>query len=435
MESISRQLYRLLQNKPVSKDALKDTRLFMLDWAGCFAGGKATHQGEILSTYHTKWAGEGLLQSVFLMAAQSHITETDDLHRGSVTHPACVVFPVAWQLSLFLKKNLHDCLIASLQGYEVMCRVGEAVGPGHYKIFHNTATAGVYGAAAAASVLLQLSEDQFVWAMGNAGTQAAGLWQFNEDASMSKHLHAGHAAEAGLKAALMAAENFTGTEKIFEGEKGFFTAFCSDPAPLAVTKPSDGWKLSETSIKPYPSCRHTHPAIDAALQIRGQMKSAGVQPESVEAIEIVTYETALRFTDNPGPESTFAAKFSIQYCVCLALEKGFPMLPHFEGDELRENRSSILISKTLVRSEERFNKSYPKNWGAHVLVKTAGSTFEAEIESAKGDPENPLSNEEMLKKYAGLMAYAGIKKSISEDLSIWILEADDSTLIPELNIK
>ena len=435
MESISRKLYSLLKEKPVSDSDLNDTRLFMLDWTGCFAGGTATQQGEILSAYNTKWAGEGLLQSVFLMAAQSHITETDDLHRGSVTHPACVVFPVAWQLSRFLKKNLHDCLVASLQGYEVMCRVGEAVGPGHYKIFHNTATTGVFGAAAAASFLLQLSEGQFVWAMGNAGTQAAGLWQFNEDATMSKHLHAGHAAEAGLKAALLAAENFTGTEKIVEGEKGFFAGLCPDPEPDAVLKPSKGWKLSETSIKPYPSCRHTHPAIDAALAIRSEMELAGVHTSEIGSIEIKTYETALRFTDNPFPKSTFAAKFSIQYCVCLALEKGFPMLPHFEGDELLESSSSVLIQKTSVLADDGFNTAYPKNWGAQIKIKTGSRVFKADIKSAKGDPENPLSVEEMVKKYAGLMTYAGVKKSLSENLSEWILKADGSTHIPELIIK
>ncbi len=435
MESISRQLYRLLKSKPVEEAHLQDTRLFMLDWAGCYAAGTVTQQGTILDRYHSKWAGDGLLQQVFLMAAQSHIAETDDLHRGSVTHPACVVFPVAWHLSLFLKKNFHDCLVASLHGYEAMCRVGEALGREHYKIFHNTATAGVYGAAATASALLGLNEDQFVWAMGNAGTQAAGLWQFNEDATMSKHLHAGHAAEAGLKAALLAAENFTGTEKIFEGEKGFFAGLCPDPNPGAVLAESTGWKLSETSIKPYPSCRHTHPAIDAALEIREKLSSAGSGTKEIESIEINTYETALGVTDNPTPETTFAAKFSIQYCVCLALEKGFPMLPHFEGNELVGNASSRLIEKTTVRIHEKFTEAYPKNWGSKVTVTSGGEKFESEIKSAKGDPENPLTNEEMITKYAGLMAYASVEKSRSQKLSKWILEADGSTLVPKLIIK
>lgn len=435
MESISRQLYHLLNRKPVEEGHLQDVRLFMLDWAGCFAAGTVTQQGTILGRYHSKWAGDGLLQQVFLMAAQSHITETDDLHRGSVTHPACVVFPVAWHLSRFLKKNFHDCLVASLHGYETMCRVGEALGEEHYKIFHNTATAGVYGAAATASALLGLNEDQFVWAMGNAGTQAAGLWQFNEDAAMSKHLHAGHAAEAGLKAALLAAENFTGSEKIFEGKKGFFAGLCLNPKPEAVTAESAGWKLNETSIKPYPSCRHTHPAIDAALDIRERLNLAVSDTKEIENIEINTYETALRVTDNPSPETTFAAKFSIQYCVCLALLKGFPMLPHFEGRELIGNASTGLIEKTAVRTDEKFNEAYPKNWGAKVTVSTGGMKFESEIKSAKGDPENPLSNEEMMTKFAGLMTYAGAKKHTSHQLSKWILEADSSTLVPELIIK
>lgn len=435
MESISRQLYHLLEEKSVAENDLEDARLFMLDWMGCYAAGTVTNQGEILSRWNSKWAGTGLLQEVFLMAAHSHITETDDLHRASVTHPACVVFPVSWHLTRFLKKSFTECLLASLYGYEVMCRVGEGVGPGHYKIFHNTATTGVFGAAAAASKLLELSEDRFVWAMGNAGTQAAGLWQFNEDAAMSKHLHAGHAAEAGLKAALLAAENFTGAEKIFEGKKGFFEGFCPDPNPGAVTKPSDGWKLSETSIKPYPSCRHTHPAIDAALEIRQKNEDSKIPTKEIESIDITTYETALRITDNPMPDSTFAAKFSIQYCVSLALEKGFPVLQHFEGNQLDSQRASELISKITVRTGKEFEDAFPRHWGAQIIVKMAKSESVSVIKSAKGDPENPLNKEELIKKFKGLMNYAGVENDRSSMISDWILHSDPEDLIPELIIK
>ncbi len=431
MESLTRQLYRLIDGKPVTADDLIKTRGFMLDWMGCYTAGGNTEQGKILDHWNSKWGGTGLGQEVFLMAAQSHITETDDLHRGSVTHPACVVFPVAWNLSRFLKKDFEACLLASLKGYEAICRVGEAVGPSHYKIFHNTATAGVFGSATTAVFLLGLNEEQFVWAMGNAGTQAAGLWQFNEDATMSKHLHAGHAAAAGLKAALLAAEGFTGPEKILEGEKGFFKGFCPDPVPDAVTAESENWKLTETSIKPYPSCRHTHPAIDAALQIRSEMEHSGVETARIESVEVSTYETAIHVTDNPRPESTYAAKFSMQYCVSLALRHGFPGLNHFEGDLLIENRNSDLIKNVTLSTGREFGEAYPKHWGAYLKVKAGGETYESKIKSAKGDPENPLLEEELLKKYFGLMDYAGKDKNDAKKISNWILEAESNELIPE----
>lgn len=432
MESLSKQLIELVNSKSVTADDLLKTREFMLDWAGCYAAGSKTEQGNIINNWHSKWGGTGLEQEVFLTAALSHITETDDLHRRSVTHPACVVFPVTWHLSRYLKKSFEECLTASLKGYEAMCRIGEAVGPSHYKIFHNTATAGVFGSAFAAGSLLDLSEEQFVWALGNAGTQAAGLWQFNVDATMSKHLHAGHAASSGLKAALMAAEGFTGPSKILEGEKGFFKAFCPDPDPDAVTKESKGWKLTETSIKPYPSCRHTHPAIDAALEIREEMIRSDKSVEEIDSIEISTYETALRFTDNINPNSTFSAKFSIQYCVSLALSEGFPKLHHFENDLLKKHQESELIDFIKVNSAVVFNEAYPAHWGARVTVKAGSKAFESEIKSAKGDPENPLTKEELVKKYNGLMDYAGSGGVVASKLSSWILEASGDELLPEL---
>lgn len=432
MKSLSKQLIELINDKPINADDLIKTREFMLDWAGCYAAGSKTEQGSIIKKWHDKWGGTGLEQEVFLTAALSHITETDDLHRRSVTHPACVVFPVTWHLSRYLKKSFGECLIASLKGYEAMCRVGEAVGPAHYKIFHNTATAGVFGSAVAACSLLELNEEQSVWALGNAGTQAAGLWQFNVDATMSKHLHAGHAASSGLKAALLAAEGFTGPSSILEGEKGFFKAFCSDADPDAVVKKSDSWKLIETSVKSYPSCRHTHPAIDAALDIRTKMSQNGQSVDEIDSIEISTYETALRFTDNISPSGTFSAKFSIQYCVIVALSEGFPQLYHFEGHQLETHRRSELLGISKVKASEDFTNAYPSNWGAKVVVNTGSKVFESEIKSAKGDPENPLTKEELVRKFNGLMNYADYGSDITSRFSNWILEANSDELVPEL---
>lgn len=433
MESLTSKLYDLLAEKPVSADHLQQTRQFMLDWMGSYAAGSATGVGDILQNWQNKWGGSGLEQEVFMMAALSHITETDDLHRGSVTHPGCVVFPVTWCLGRFLKKEFGDCLLASLKGYEVICRVGEAVGREHYNIFHNTATAGVFGSAAAAAYLLGLNREQFVWALGNAGTQAAGFWQFNTDAAMSKPLHAGHAAASGLKAALLAAEGFTGTAEILEGEKGFFKGLCPNPDPGAITAASDGWKLTETSIKPYPSCRHTHPAIDAALDIRSQIAADGNSDEEIETVHIETYDTALRVTDNPEPDSTYAAKFSIQYCVHLALTEGYPGLDDFEGDRLKALCSSSLLSRITVSAGEAFTQAYPQQWGAALSVQVAGKQYKAVIQSAKGDPENPLSREELIRKFNGLMAYAGAEEQQADDIAEWILEADEVERIPDEN--
>lgn len=414
-ETLSRGLARRIRALPVAREDLDSAERYVRDWLGSWVAGGATEPGRMLRSYAR--GDPGLEGRVFLAAALSHITETDDLHRGSTTHPACVVVPVALVLGREVEASGERVLHSVLAGYEAMLRIGEALGPAHYRIFHNTATAGVFGAAAAAAHLLDLGEEAWVWALGNAGTQAAGLWQFNEDATMSKHLHAGHAAQAGLRAALLAREGFTGPAAILEGEKGFFAGFCPDAAPDRVLAEAPGWKLPETSFKPYPSCRHTHPAIDAALELRERLDLRNRGAETVDRVRISSYPIALRITDDPSPASTYAAKFSMQFCVAAALARGSPGLASFEADGLSDPEVRTLAERATVEVSPQIAAAYPRRWGARVeVVTSAGRTLVAERESAKGDPENGLTDSELDDKVRGLCAYGGVSSSEAEAL-------------------
>ncbi|TVR57463.1 MAG: MmgE/PrpD family protein [Gemmatimonadales bacterium] len=320
MSSLTRSLTRAIRELPVTAQDRRGAERMVRDWVGSRLAGETDPVGRRLTA--SEGRSPDLPGRVFLAAAHAHVTETDDLHRASVTHPGCVVISTAWEMASTLGKGGHALLEAVLAGYEVMLRVGEALGPGHYRLFHNTATAGVFGAAAAAAHLLELEEDPWVWALGNAGTQAAGLWQFNEEGAMTKPLHAGHAAAAGLRAALLARQGFTGPEAILEGKKGLFRALCSDPYPDRVLAPAPAWKLHETSLKPYPCCRHTHAAIDAALVLRDRLEeeTAGVPlAERIAGIRVRTYPAALDVTDRPRPGNPQEARFSLQFAVAAAL--------------------------------------------------------------------------------------------------------------------
>jgi len=409
MPTMTRSLTRLIRQQPVSGRDLAEAERFVRDWLGALAGGGATVPGSMLLAYAPPEGG--LEDRVFLAAALSHITETDDLHRASVTHPGCVVVPVALLLGRSLDAGSERMLRAVLAGYEAMLRVGEALGPAHYRIFHNTATAGVFGAAAAAASLLDLSEDAWVWAFGNAGTQAAGLWEFNEDASMSKHLHAGHAAQAGLRAALLARVGFTGPAAILEGPRGFFRGLCPDARPERVLESAEGWKLPETSFKPYPSCRHTHPAIDAALTLR-----AALGDRSIQRVEIRTYPVALDVTDNPAPTSAYAAKFSIQYCVATALLNGAPGLRAFEPERIADPDLQALLTRISVSVDPGLAAAYPQAWGADLAVTdTSGRTESERVGSARGDPEARLEDADLDAKVRDLLRFGGFSESTAAD--------------------
>jgi 2-methylcitrate dehydratase PrpD len=398
----------LIRNKPISEADIASAALFTLDALASAYAGSFTPTGRKLIA----WAQSGDLDDkrrAFLMGALTHITETDDLHRASVTHPGCVVVPAALSLGEKTGASADKILIAILHGFEAMCRIGAAVGPTHYKVWHNTATCGPYGSAMAAATLLDLEQEQAVHALGNAGTQSSGLWQFIETGAMSKHLHAGRACESGLLAAELAAHGFTGSPQILEGEKGMFVAMCADPVPGAVTVTPDGpWQLLLTSIKPWPCCRHTHPAIDCALELHRKLGGAEIQ-----RIDIDTYQAALDVCDRSEPENEYSAKFSLYHCVAFALQNGEVRLDSFS--EAARGRTSDLRGLTTLHVADPFASRYPQSWGSGVRVTTQnGDVVAATRKDCKGDPELALDESEMRDKAINLMRHAGLGEAASE---------------------
>ena len=246
-----------------------------------------------------------------------------------MVHPGCVVVPAL--LALGGGRDGRQVLTGLLHGFEATTRLGMSVGPAHYRIWHNTATCGPFGSAMASAHLLGLSDEQAMHALGNAGSQAAGLWEFLETGAETKHLHAGRGAEAGVVAAGLAAHGFTGAPRILEGERGFYAAACPDGDPSRLlADPQAPWQVHLTSIKPWPSCRHTHPAIACGQDIRQQMKKAELSAENISEIGVETYQAALDLCDRPDPQSPYAAKFSLQHCTAAALTEPEVVFSSFE---------------------------------------------------------------------------------------------------------
>lgn len=399
--SLTRGLARHTRGLEADPLHLEAAATFVQDWMGAYVAGWPTAPAGPLRSYAR---GRSDLEGrVFLAAALSHIAETDDLHRSSVTHPGCVVVPVALLLGAELGRSGPEVLRAVLAGYEVMIRIGNALGPSHYRIFHNTATAGGFGAAAAAATLLDLDEDGWVHALGNAGTQAGGLWEFLTDSAMSKHLHAGMAATAGLRAALLASHGFTGPERILEGERGFFRGFCPDPWPHRVLEPAGGWALPGTSIKPWPCCRHTHPAIAAGLALRER----GVGPGD---LLVSTYSTALRVTDDPEPRTPYAARFSLQFCVAAALVHGRVVPETFEGG-VQDPGLRRVLARVQVQESPALEAAYPERWGATLRWNgEGGGVEEVTFPDAPGDPECPLTPAQLEEKVMALFRHGGLEE-------------------------
>jgi 2-methylcitrate dehydratase PrpD len=424
--SLTSSLIELIRNKPISHDNLESAALFTLDALATAYAGSATPTGAKLIAWAKNTHPDRKHQAL-LMGALTHITETDDLHRASVTHPGCVVVPAALSLGEQTGASAEKVLTAILHGFEAMCRIGAAVGPTHYKVWHNTATCGPYGSAMAAATLLDLDLEQTINALGNAGTQSSGFWQFMETGAMSKHLHAGRACEAGLLAAELAAFGFTGSPEILEGEKGMFAGMCVDPIPEAIlANPDDPWQLPLTSIKPWPSCRHTHPAIDCALEI-----SARLNGSKIQSVEVSTYQAALDVCDRPEPENEYQAKFSLYHCVAIALQDGEVKLDSFT--EQARSQTADLRQTTRLQIAEPFASRYPQSWGSGVGVTTVdGETLAVERKDCKGDPELALNETEMRTKAMDLLQYGGLSEAEATDRCDTVLSLPDSSVSARL---
>jgi 2-methylcitrate dehydratase PrpD len=312
-----------------------------VDWLGSALAGKGARPVETIAAFARRaalgggtdegGAAEVLIDrthstpyfAAMVNGAASHFAEQDDVHNGSVFHPATVVFPVALALAQARGASGRDLITAAIAGYETGIRVGEFLGRSHYKVFHTTGTAGTVAAAATAGRLLGLSPQQMLDAFGSAGTQASGLWEFLRDAADSKQLHTAMAAANGLMAAELAADGFRGATRILEGAQGMAAGMSSDADPARlVDRLGERWATAETSFKYHASCRHSHPAADALLAVIGGER---LLASDIARVTAHVHQGAL---DVLGavvvPRTVHQAKFNMGTCLDLSRCMGTP---------------------------------------------------------------------------------------------------------------
>ena len=388
-----------------------------LEQASLFTGGKSS-----------------AVNAALLNGAASHIVELDDIHKGSIIHAATVVIPAALAVVQWKKLSGKDLITAVVIGYEVCFRIGEAVSPSHYYYWHNTATCGTFGAAIAAAKLLNLTEEEMVFALGNAGTQAAGLWEFIVDGAMTKQLHSGKAAMNGLLAALLAQKGFTGPTKILEGDRGFFKAMSEQYDASKITEGlGKEFKILENSFKIHASCRHTHHAIDLLIEVFKERKPS---LEEIESIIVKSYKAAIDITDNDNPTTEYAAKFSLQFCSALAILKGSAGLFDFNETNLWDDQIRQLLKKVKVSIDPDINANYPEQWGSTVEVALAnGETIQKQSDFPKGDPENAVTSEELVEKFTTMTndISATKKEQIIRDILALELIENTETLMTRIS--
>ena len=390
-----------------------------VDWAGSALSGRGQRPIAVLERFAEAMGpadgGAEILTAgritsplfaALVNAAASHISEQDDVHNGSVFHPAAVVFPAALATAQAIGASGRDFVAASVAGYEVGVRIGEFLGRSHYRVFHTTGTAGTVAAAVAVGRLLGLSSETMLDAVGSAGTQAAGLWEFLRDAADSKQLHTAKAAADGLTAAWLARDGFTGAKRILEGAQGMAAGMSSDADPVRLTdRLGTRWALTETSFKFHASCRHTHPSADALLAL---MQTHGLKADDIAAVTAHVHHGALDVLGPvTDPATVHQAKFSMPATLGLIAVHRRAGLAEYDAF-FADTAARSFNHRVLMRLDPEVDAAYPGRWIGKVTVTTAdGRAIDARVDEPKGDPGNTLSHVEIDGKARRLIAYGG----------------------------
>jgi 2-methylcitrate dehydratase PrpD len=424
-EMVSRRLAEVLAGTTYAdlpSPVVAETQRAILDWLGSALAGAAEPAARMMQGVVARLGASE--QSTIFAAGRSsapcaalangvasHILELDDVHKGSTLHAAAPIIPAALAVAEREHVTGRTLILSIALGYDAALRIGEAVNPSHYRFWHPTGTVATFGAAVAAGSIMQLNAAQMLDALGNAGTQAAGLWEFNSDGAMSKHLHPGKAAFNGILSADLARAGFTGAKRILEGERGFMRAMSSSFDATRITRGlGKAWKITENCYKLHSCCGHTHSAIDLGLDLRSQRKwSAEDTTANVRDIHIETYGPGFEIVKERNPRSPTQAKFSIAYCVAAALLEGRVGLEQFSverfaPDGVRDPHIAAMLRRTRVTVGAELTKKYPSAWPACLTITLAdGSRLSECRDYPRGNPEHPLTTRQLEDKFLALV--------------------------------
>jgi len=341
--------------------------------------------------------------AALINGAAAHTLEVDDIYRDALTHPGAPVIAAALAAAQARRVDGAGFLRGVVAGYEVATRIGVAVNPAHYEYWHPTGTVGTLGAAAAAATVLGLDRAATHHAMANAATLAAGLQQAFRSDAMGKPLHAARAAETGVLTALAAEAGVTGAEAMLDGARGFGAAMSRDPDwQRAVADLGTRYNILDTTQKAHAACGHIHAAIDAVIRLRERHR---LTPENVVRIVAGTYAKALEVTGNDRPRTAFEGKFSLPYCLAVALTDGRVRLGAFAPERLADPALRALMARVEARVDDAAEAAFPRARAAVVEIETTdGRRLGERAHTRKGDPDDPLSDAELDDKYRELVA-------------------------------
>ncbi|HYC48114.1 MAG TPA: MmgE/PrpD family protein [Burkholderiales bacterium] len=306
--------------------------------------------------------------AAFLNALHARIHTYDDTYEPGTLHTGSPVISAALALAEREGADGRTFLAAVVAGYEIATRVAAAVSPSHYAHgFHNTGTCSVFGAAAAASRVLNFEAEPIAEALGLAGATAGGIRQHQIDGSMlDSAFHGARAAQSGVMVAQLRREGVKGPPAILEGPWGFCKVMAPECDLERLTSGlADTYEFEKTTIKPFPTCRFAHGPTEAALRLR---REHDIDAGAVRAVSIETFRQSIEVSSRPRLQSSFDATVSHQYSVALALAKGKVELAAITGAAHADPHVLDLMSRVSVRHDEELERRFPKSWPHRVTI-------------------------------------------------------------------
>ena len=408
-----------LWQKPIPEIVMARARQSFLDYLAVTSAG-AIFQVDKLEKYKKfacpeagefKAIGMGRLalkETVFLNGLNGHALDFDDGTNSGIIHIGSPIFSLLLPLAERHDVLINDMLRAAVIGYETSYTMAVSIQPGHKMMgYHATGTCGVLGATVAAVYMLRFSSEERFQAFATACVSASGMLKVLDGESELKSYNVAKTALLALTSVQLAKAGFKGHHDPLGG-RGFFKMMTGkETVKLKPLLLNGIYAIMKSYTKPYASCRYTHPSVEAAIHLRNDVK-----PKEVESINIKTYSLAVAGHDHTKICGSYSAKMSIPYATAVGLIYGKAGLQEFSADTVKDEGVLNLARKVQVESDQELSDAFPGIQAAIVSIhKSDGTVLTDRVDFPKGEPENPLSEQEFRDRYDELMAYAGQKNA------------------------
>ena len=371
-----------------------------------------------------------LKEAVFLNGLNGHALDFDDGTNSGIIHLGSPIFSLLIPLAQRYDIGVDQMLKAAIVGYEASYTMAVSIQPGHKAMgYHATGTCGTLGATIAASYMLGFSDEERFQAFASACVAASGMLKVLDDGSELKPYNVAKTAILSLTALQLAKAGFKGHADPLGG-RGFLKMMTGkEDVELKSVLLNGTYAIMKSYTKPYASCRYTHPSVEAAIHMRSQ-----VSPDDVESIDIKTYSLAVSGHDHIEIPGSYSAKMSIPYATAAGLIYGKAGLQEFTEEAVKGEEILSLTRKIHVEADDVLSAAFPAEQTAIVTIQTKNGSYSDRVDFPKGEPENPLTDEEFRIRYDGLMEYAGVEPSVSSKVfdTVYTVNAKASSLVEEL---